>query len=346
MPITIGLMGFGRIGRNLFRMLHDRSDVRIGVISDIADHEALTYLLRYDTILGRFPHMVKYDKTEPGMGHLYTVGRETPFVSGADPGSVDWRAYGAQYVVEATGKDRPKDKLQAHVEKGARRVFLCVPPSDPPDRSVVFGVNHDQVRSSDVFISNASCTAHCAAPILKTLDQAFGIEHAHLSVVHAFSSIQRLADVPADELRLSRAAAENIVPADTNVLRVLDSVLPELAGRVSATALRVPVANGSIVDMTIRFTRDVTVARINSVMETAADGPYQEVLEYAVDPIVSSDVNSSPHSSIYDSLATIVLGARQAKIIAWFDNSWGYANRLVDLIEYCARMDGLLGGER
>jgi len=339
--VTIGLMGFGRIGRNLFRILYDRSDVRIGVISDIADPEALTYLLRFDTLLGRFPDLVSYKD-----GYLYSVGKEFPFIQGADPGDVDWRAYGVDYVVEATGRDRPRDQLLKHMACGARRVLLCVPPADPPDRSIVYGVNHDQLQPGDRIISNASCTAHCAAPILRVLNDVFGVAHAHLSVVHAFSSIQRLADVPADELRLSRAAAENIVPADTNAGHVLDSVLPELAGRVSATALRVPVANGSIVDMTIWFERDISVERINEVMRTAAAGPYRHVLEYAADPIVSSDVIGSHFSSVFDSLATMALGARQAKIIAWFDNSWAYTNRLVDLIRHCAEQDEHMGRQQ
>jgi glyceraldehyde 3-phosphate dehydrogenase len=339
MPITIGLMGFGRIGRNLFRILHDRSDARIGVISDIADPEALTYLLRYDTILGRFPDLVTYKG-----GYLYTVGKEIPFVQGRDPGDVDWARYGVDYVVEATGRDRPRSAIQKHLEAGARRVLLCVPPSDEPDRSIVYGVNHDSLQPDDRMISNASCTAHSAAPILRVLHDVFGLERAHLSVVHAYSSVQRLADVPADELRLSRAAAENIVPADTNAGHVLDEILPDLAGRISASALRVPVANGSIVDMTLWFENDMSADRINEVMRTAAAGPYRRILEYATDPIVSSDVVSSPHSSIYDSLATMSLGTRQAKVITWFDNSWGYTHRLLDLIWLCARQDGLASG--
>jgi glyceraldehyde 3-phosphate dehydrogenase len=337
MPVTIGLMGFGRIGRNLFRILYDRTDMRIGAISDVADPEALTYLLRYDTILGRFPDLVTYKD-----GHVYVVGREIPFVQGRDPGDVDWAQHGVDYVVEATGRDRPMSSFARHLDAGARRVLLCVPPHDPPDRSIVYGVNHDQLRPEDRIISNASCTAHCAAPLLKILDAAFGLESAHMSVVHAYSSVQRLADVPADELRLSRAAAENIVPADTNVVKVLEEILPHLTGKLSASALRVPVANGSIVDMSLWFGKPISTARLNEVVRTAAAGPYSEIVEYATDPIVSSDVISSPFSSVYDSLATMSLGEDQAKVIAWFDNSWGYTHRLVDLIEACARMDHLL----
>jgi glyceraldehyde 3-phosphate dehydrogenase len=348
MTITIGLMGFGRIGRNIFRIVHDREDIRVGAISDVADPEALTYLLRYDTILGRFPDLVSY-LPEPGredLGYLYTVGKEVPVLTGTEwqnPGQVDWRPYGVDYVVEATGRDRPVSVYRKHIEQGARRVVLCVPPSDHPDRSIVYGVNHDQLTPKDEIISNASCTAHAAAPVLKILHGAFGIEEAHFTAVHAFSSVQRLADVPASELRLSRAAAQNIVPADTNAARVLDEVLPELKGRISASALRVPVPNGSVVDMTIQFARDVSIDRINEVVRTAAAGPYRDIVEYAEDPIVSTDVTRSTHSATFDALATMVLGARHAKAIVWFDNSWAYSHRVVDLLMQCAAQDGLNG---
>jgi len=336
MTITIGLMGFGRIGRNIFRIVHSDPSVRVGAISDIADPEALTYLLRYDTILGRFPDLVSYKD-----GYLYTVGKEIPFLSGRDPGDVDWAAYGVDYVVEATARDRPRADFQKHIDAGAKRVLLCVPPTDRPDRSIVYGVNDEQLRQDDVVISNASCTAHSAAPVLKILNDAFGIEQVHLTAVHGFTSVQRLADVPADELRLSRAAALNIVPAETNAGHVLEEVLPRLAGRINAAALRVPVANGSIVDMTVLFKRDISAARINEVVRTAAAGPYREILEYAEDPIVSSDIVRSPYSSIFDSLATMVLDDRLGKVISWFDNSWGYSHRVVDLLRRCATMDGL-----
>jgi len=349
MSITIGLMGFGRIGRNIFRILHDRDDVRIGAISDIADHGALAYLLRYDTILGRFPDLVTYrpdpDPNPGKKGHIYTVGKEIRFLSEPGPGDVDWSRYGADYVIEATGKDRPVSDYRKHLDMGAKRVILCVPPTGEPDRSIVYGVNHEELKESDTIVSNASCTAHAAAPILKILDRAFGIELAHLTAVHAFTSVQRLADVPAGELRLSRAAALNIVPAGTNAASVLDTVLPELAGKLGASALRVPVANGSVVDITIQFGSDVSVDRINDVVRTAAAGPYKGIVEFADDPIVSADVESSTYSATFDSLATMVLDHRQAKVISWFDNSWAYSHRVVDLIWHCAAQDGLVGRE-
>ncbi len=339
MAVTIGLMGFGRIGRNLFRLLSRSDEIRIGAISDIADHDALVYLLRYDTILGRFPDEVTYRD-----GHLYTWGREIPMLSGRDPGEINWTDYGVDYVVEATGRPRNREECQRHLDAGARRVLLCVPPAEAPDISVVYGVNDQKIRPADQIISNASCTAHCAAPLLKVLHDAVGLERVHITSTHAYTSVQRLADVPGGDLRNSRAAAENIVPSETNAGAVLEEVLPELEGRIHASSLRVPVANGSIIDMTFWTERPVTAGGINEMMRTAASGPFRQILEFQEDPIVSSDVENSPYSSIFDSLATMVLDDDLAKIIAWFDSSWGYTNRLVDLVRKLAAMDGISDG--
>ncbi len=334
MPITIGLMGFGRIGRNLFRILSRSDEIRIGAISDTADPEALTYLVRYDTLLGRFPDLVSYKN-----GHIYTYGREIPLMNGKDPGDVRWSDFGVDYVVEATGRSRMRSDLQRHLDVGARRVVICTPPKDKPDISVVYGVNDHRLRKEHRIVSNASNTAHCAAPILAALHGAFGIDRAHLTSVHAITSIQRLADVPADDFRLSRAAAENIVPSDTNAAAVLEEVLPELKGRLKASALRVPVVNGSIIDMTLWLGRSVTRDGVNEVIRTAAAGPYKQILEYNEDPIVSSDVVATSYSSVFDSLATMCMDGNLAKVIAWFDNGWGYAQRVVDLIQRFAEMD-------
>lgn len=340
MAVTIGLMGFGRIGRNLFRILHRSDEIRIGAISDIAEHSALTYLLRYDSILGRFPSQVTHRE-----GRLYTWGREIPFLSGRNPGDVNWADFGVDYVIEASGRDHARATLQKHIDVGARRVILCAPPSDEPDISVIYGVNHDRVTREHKILSNASCTAHCAAPVLNTLHEAFGIDRAHITAVHAYTNVQRLADVPGDDMRMSRAAAENIVPSETNCAHVLDQVLPDLRGRVRASALRVPVPNGSIVDFTIWAKRPLTKEGINEVMRTAASGPYREILEYQEDPIVSSDVANTEYSSVFDSLATMTLDSNLVKCIAWFDNSWGYSHRVVDLLRLVAKQDGLLGEE-
>ena len=334
MPVTLGLSGFGRIGRNLFRLLYQSDDIRIGAISDVADPEALVYLLRYDTILGRFPDLVTCRS-----GHLYTRGREIPMLSGKDADSVRWADLGVDYVVEATGRDRSRAEIERHLAAGARRVILCVPPRERPDISVVYGVNHDRLRPEHRIVSNASCTAHCAAPLLAALHGACGIDRAHLTVVHAYTSTQRLADVPAEDLRLSRAAAENIVPAETNAAAVLEEVLPQLAGRIHASALRVPLPNGSLVDLTLWTGRPITRDGVNEVVRTAAAGPYRGILEFMDDPIVSSDVEASPHSSVFDALATMVLGGNLVKVIAWFNNGWGYAHRVLDLVRRLREID-------
>ena len=348
MPVTVGLMGFGRIGRNLFRILSRHDAIRVAAISDIADPEVLVYLLRYDSLLGRYPDLVTYRS-----GHLYTRGQEIPMVAGRDPGDARWGDLGVDYVVEATGRDRSRADLDRHLEAGARRVVLCVPPREKPDISVVFGVNDDRLRPAHRIVSNASCTAHCAAPVLAAFHDAFGIERAHLTAVHAYTSAQRLADVPAADPRLSRAAAENIVPSETNAASVLEEVLPQLAGRIHASALRVPLPNGSIVDLTLWPSRPVTRDGITEVMRTAAAGPYKGILEFTEDPIVSSDVEASPFSSVFDSLATMVMesggagaGFGLVKAIAWFNNGWAYSHRVVDLLRRFAEMDGPEAGAR
>lgn len=339
MPVTIGLMGFGRIGRDVYRVVSRSKEYRIGAISDIADHDALTYLLRYDSIRGRFPDEINYRD-----GYLYHWGREIPFLDGEDPGDVDWASYGVDYVIEATGRPRSHSEYVKHLDKGADRVLLCAPPLDPPDIAVLYGVNDDQLASAHRVISNGSNTAHCAAPVLKTIHENFGIERAHMTTTHAYSALQRLGDVPGGHLRNSRAAAENIMPSETNAADVLVKVLPELEGRLHSSSLRVPVPNGALVDVTMWLGKTVTAERINETVRTAASGPFAGILEYSEDPLVSSDVENSPHSSIFDSQLTMVQEGSLAKVLVWSDSSWGYIHRLVDLIGKVARMDGKVDG--
>lgn len=340
MPTTIGLMGFGRIGRNLFRILSRSEDIRIGAISDIADPEALTYLVRYDTLLGRFPDLVTYKN-----GHLYTYGREIPILQGRDPGDVPWGDFGVDYVVEATGRNRTRAEMQRHLDAGAKRVILCTPPKEKPDITIVYGVNDHRLRPEHRIVSNSSNTAHCAAPILAALHGAYGIERGHLTAIHAITSVMRLADVPADDARMSRAAGQNIVPSETNAAHVLEEVLPELRGRLRASALRVPVVNGSLVDMTLWLEKPAQRDGINEVIRTAAAGPYKQILEYNVDPIVSSDVVATSYSSVFDSDATMTMEGNLAKVIAWFDNGWGYSQRVVDLVQRFEELDTQLAEE-
>jgi glyceraldehyde 3-phosphate dehydrogenase len=329
MPVKVGLMGFGRIGRNLFRILYKREDIQVTAISDIAEPKSLEYLLRYDTLLGRFP-----DTVSVADGHLFVRGKQVKMLAGREPGDVPWGELGVDVVIEATARYRSRAEVQKHLDAGAKRVIMCVPPTDEPDITVVMGVNHESIKREHRIISNASVTAHCAAPITKILDRAFGLEQMFLTTVHAYTNDQRLADVPADDLRRSRAATENIIPADTNAARTLMQLLPHLEGRITGMSLKVPVSNGSLVDM-VSFTKEkVSIAAVNEVVRTAVAASYKEYVEYCTDPIVSSDVKQSPFSSTYDSLATMVLGDHMVKTISWYDNGWGYAQRAVDLIEY------------
>jgi glyceraldehyde 3-phosphate dehydrogenase len=337
MAIGIGLMGLGRIGRNLFRILYKNDDLRLAAVSDVADPAALAYLLRFDTILGRFP-----DELSVRDGHLYVAGRQVRMIQeekGAQA-APPWGDLGVDTVIEATAHGRTRAELERHFEAGAKRVILCSPPAEPPDITVVMGVNEDQLQPEHRIVSNASCTAHAAAPVLEILNGAFGIQRAFLTTVHAFTNQQRLADVPDDDPRRGRAAGENIIPQETNSAEVIMDLLPELRGKLTGLAINVPVPNGSVVDLVCWHERPVTVEAINEVVRTAAGSAgWRNILEYEDDPIVSSDILLSKYSGTFDSLATMVLGANVSKTLTWFDNGWGYAHRVVDLIRRFEQLD-------
>ena len=322
--VGIGLMGFGRIGRNLFRILYQSEDIRLRAISDIADHKALEYLLRFDTILGQFPDEVSIKE-----GHLYVAGRQVPMLSEAEPGD----DLGVDVVIEATARKWTRGQLEKHLERGAKKVILCAPPQDPPDITVVMGVNDNQLKPEHRIVSNGSCTAHCAAPIIKILHGAFGIKRVFLSTVHAYTNQQRLADVPSEDKRRGRAAAENIIPQQTDAAAMVARLIPEMAGRISGGSMNVPVPNGSVVDLVCWHEKPVTTVAINEVLRTAAStAKWREIIDYEDEPIVSSDIIRSPYSTTFDSLATMVMGENVSKTLAWYDNGWGYAHRVVDLI--------------
>jgi len=335
MATKIGLMGFGRIGRNLFRILYRSEEIKLAAISDIADHKALEYLLRFDTILGPFPDEVSIKE-----GHLYAVGRQIPMLSEKEPGDVPWGDLGVETVIEATAQYRTREDFEKHLAQGAQRVILCVPQTTPPDITVVMGVNDDQLKPEHRIVSNGSCTAHCAAPVVKILHEAFGIQRAFLSTVHAYTNQQRLADVPSEDKRRGRAAAENIIPQETNAAQVVCDLIPELAGRLSGASMNVPVPNGSVVDLVCWHEKPVTALAINEVIRTAASSDqWSGILNYEDDPIVSSDIIRSTYSSTFDSMATMVQKERVSKTLAWYDNSWGYAHRVVDLIRKFIELD-------
>jgi glyceraldehyde 3-phosphate dehydrogenase len=330
----IGLMGFGRIGRNVFRILHDRDDIEVAAIVDIAEPAALEYLLRFDTVHGRFeaPVWVKGDA-------LYARGRAIRLLNAKAPGDVDWSRLGVDIVVEATGKYRTRALLQKHLDRGAKRVVLTVPPRDPLDALVVMGVNDHVLDRDTRLVSNASCTANALAPICKILDDAFGIERGFMTTVHAYTNDQRLADVPHDEVRRSRAAAENIIPTTTYSTKVVESILPQLAGKLDGMALNVPVPDGSTVDLVTWMRTEVAAADVNEIVKSAAATTFKRIVEYTDQPVVSSDVVGNPHSAVFDGLSTFVLGGNMLKTITWYDNGWGYATRVTELIGRLAALE-------
>jgi glyceraldehyde 3-phosphate dehydrogenase len=341
MTTRIGLMGFGRIGRNVFRIFHDRSDFEVAAIDDIAEPQALEYLLRFDTEHGRFedPIWVKGDS-------LYARGRAIKILQAKAPGDVDWAQLGVDIVVEATGQYRTRAVLQKHLDRGAQCVVLTVPPRDEIDALVVMGVNDHVLNKNTRIVSNASCTANALAPICKILDDAFGIERGFMTTVHAYTNDQRLADVPHTEMRRSRAAAENIIPTETHSPKVVQSILPQLAGKLDGMALNVPVPDGSNVDLVTLMKRTVTAEEVNEIVKSASLTTFKGIVEYTDQPIVSSDVVGNDHSAVFDGLSTFVLGGNMLKTITWYDNGWGYAMRVVELIGRLASLHAKAGAGR
>ncbi len=332
--MRVGLVGMGRIGRDLLRILYRDDEIRIAAIDEIADPGAVEYLIRFDTILGPFPEELSIRE-----GNLYVVGRQIPMLATDSAEAPPWGELGVDVVVEASGRAVSRAEVEAHLDQGAKRVILCVPPLDPPDITIAYGVNDDLLEPGHRIISNASCTAHCAAPVLRILNEAFGLERAFVTSVHAYSNQQRLADVPTEDPRRGRAAAENIIPQETNAAQVLDQLLPDLAGRITGGSISAPVPNGSVVDLVCWHEGDVTKTAINEVVRTAAAADWQGILHYEDDPIVSSDIVGSSFSGTFDSQATMVMREKVSKTLTWFDNSWGYAHRVVDLIRRLDEID-------
>ena len=334
MSVRVAINGFGRIGRSVFRILSDRADVEVVAINDLFENEALAYLLKYDTVMGMFEKQVRTEGDT-----LYVDDRKVLMLASPDVAALPWKKLAVDFVVEATGRFRSRESLEPHLKAGAGRVVLTVPAKDAIDATVVIGVNHDSLRREHRIVSNASCTTNCLAPIAKVLDEAFGIDKAFMTTVHAYTNDQRLADVPHKDLRRSRAAAENIIPTTTGAAKAVGRVLPNLAGRLDGTAMRVPVANGSTVDFTVRLRKPADTGAINGAMRRAAEGPMKGVLEYCDRPIVSSDIIGNPHSSIFDALATTTLAEGFAKVLSWYDNEWGYSCRVADVIDRLAALD-------
>ena len=336
MPTRIAINGFGRIGRAVLRIAHERDlDIEIVAVNDVADPATLAQLLAFDSIYGRFP-----DRVSAGDHYLQIGDREHVIVSShRDPSELPWEAYGIDVVLEATGKFRTRAQAATHLAAGASKVILSAPAKgdEPIDANIVLGVNegiYDPEQHH--IISNASCTTNCLAPLAKVLHETVGIRHGLMTTIHSYTADQNLLDAPHKDLRRARAAALNMVPTTTGAAKALGLVIPELAGRLHGYAVRVPTPTGSIVDLTVETERGTSVAEINGAFAGRADTSLAGILEYSEGPIVSSDIVKSPYSAIFDAPLTSVIDETQVKVVAWYDNEWGYANRLVDLAAYVA----------
>ncbi|HJU81795.1 MAG TPA: glyceraldehyde 3-phosphate dehydrogenase NAD-binding domain-containing protein [Acidimicrobiia bacterium] len=329
----IGLFGFGRIGRNAFRLLVEHKELQVAAIADIDDPAGLTYLLKYDSIYGRFPKPVSYDN-----GTLQVEDDSIAFLTTKAPSDIDWKSLGVDLVVDATSNYRTMEAAQAHLRSGAKRVVVASTPEKPGDIPVLLrGINDSLLNSGAEIIALGSNTSNAVAPILRILDNALGIERAFFTTVHAMTNDQRLADVPGTGFRTSRAAGENIIPAETNSPEILSQVMPELGGKISAMALNVPVADGSTIDLTALVNQPTSKEAVNAAVAAAASGRFKDLIEFTADPIVSSDVKSSTYSGIFDSLSTMVVEETMVKTITWFNNGWGYSARIVEVLEEMSR---------
>lgn len=332
----IAINGFGRIGRTITRIakLHKHYDVV--AVNDLATADQLAYAFKYDSIHGIYPgEVTATDDTMEIDGDPFKVLRE------ADITKLPWKELGVDYVIESTGKFRNLADLQKHLDAGAKRVLLTVPSKEPLAATLVSGVNDHVITRDATIISNASCTTNCAAPLAKVLHESFGIKRGLLTTVHAYTSDQRLIDSPHKDMRRSRSAASNIVPTSTGAARAIGLVMPELKGKLDGLAMRVPVADGSLVDLTVELEKDVSVEDINQAMKAAAEGSLKGILSYCDVPIVSSDIIGNCYSSIFDSLLTQVMENRMVKVISWYDNEWGYSSRMEELIGKLAELDGM-----
>ncbi|NKX93428.1 type I glyceraldehyde-3-phosphate dehydrogenase [Sanguibacter hominis ATCC BAA-789] len=329
MTIRVGINGFGRIGRNFFRaIIASGADIEIVGVNDLTDNKTLAHLLKYDTVLGRFPLSVAYDDD-----NIIVDGKNIRALAERDPANLPWGELGADIVIESTGFFTDATKAQAHIAAGAKKVIISAPASNE-DATFVVGVNHTQYDpAKHNVISNASCTTNCLAPVAKALNDSVGIVRGLMTTIHAYTGDQNLQDGPHKDLRRARAAAQNIVPTSTGAAKAVALVLPELKGKLDGFAMRVPTITGSATDLTFEASRDVTIEEVNAAVKAAAEGPLKGVLEYVEDDIVSSDIVTNPHQSIFDSKLTKVIG-NQVKIVAWYDNEWGYSNSLVALTSY------------
>lgn len=330
MAVKVGINGFGRIGRIVFRIIQQRKDIEVVGINDLTDAKTLAHLLKYDSVHGRFPGEVKSD------GDMLVVnGKAIRIYCEKDPENLPWAALGVDIVVESTGVFRNREKMGKHIKAGAKKVILTVPAdkSEDVDATIVMGVNENAIIKDLQFISNASCTTNCLAPVAKVLNDKFGIKRGLMNTIHSYTNDQIILDAPHKDLRRARAAAVSIIPTSTGAAKAVGLVIPELKGKLDGFAMRVPTPDGSVVDLTCELNKPVTAEEVNAAIKEAAEGSMKGILEYCIDPVVSVDIVGNPHSSIFDAGLTKVMDGNFVKIVSWYDNEFGYSNRVVDLLE-------------
>lgn len=332
MGVRIGINGFGRIGRHVFKIAFANSDIEVVGINDITDAKTLAHLLKYDSVYGRFGKDVKV------AGDAIVIdGKQIKISAERDPKKLPWKELGVDVVIESTGVFRTKEQCMWHVEAGAKKVILTVPSKDKVDNTIVLGVNDDDLTAEDIVVSNASCTTNCLAPVAKVLNDSFGIAEGLMTTIHAYTNDQNILDLPHSDLRRARAAALSMIPTTTGAAKAVSLVIPELVGKLNGMAIRVPTPTGSLVDLVVRLEKDASVEEINAAIKTAAEGSMKGILFYCVDPIVSADIVKDSHSSIFDSLSTMKIGQGLVKVLSWYDNEWGYSSRVVDLVSLLAK---------
>ena len=327
MTVKVAINGFGRIGRNFYRAVQaSGADIEIVAVNDLTDTKSLAHLLKYDSILGRLDGEVTSDE-----GSITVDGKTFTVLAERSPADLDWDAHGADIVIESTGFFTDAEQAKAHVKGSVKKVIISAP-AKGEDRTIVMGVNDETYNpETDVVISNASCTTNCLAPMVKVLNDTFGIENGLMTTIHAYTGDQRLHDSPHSDMRRARAAALNMVPTSTGAAKAIGVVLPELKGKLDGYAIRVPIPTGSATDLTVELSREATAEEVNAAIKKAADGPMAGILQYTEEPIVSSDIVTDPASCIFDAPLTKTLG-KQVKVMGWYDNEWGYSNRLIDLV--------------
>ncbi len=333
MSIKVGINGFGRIGRNVYRVIAEREGIDVLAINDLTDARTLSILLKYDSVHGRFNGEVGTKDNA-----LVVKGKEIRLTKERDPASLPWKELGVEVVIESTGIFTTKADCEKHLEAGAEKVILSAPAKDQLDATIVMGINDNDLKPEHKIVSNASCTTNCLGPLVKVINDSFGIEKGLMTTIHAYTNDQKVADLMHSDLRRARAAAINIIPTTTGAAKAIGEVIPELKGKLDGMAMRVPVANGSVTDLVATVKKNVSIEEINNVIKTASENELKGILEYCEDPIVSSDIIDNAHSCIFDSLSTYVIGDNLVKVIGWYDNEWGYSNRMVDLTERIAKI--------